>query len=69
MIRKGRKKILKGENHPSAKLTKEDIDEIRKSHIKRGRTGTSNSMELSIKYGVTRAHINRIASGKKWRVC
>lgn len=47
-----------GSRHPLAKLTAEQIREIRASDLKQH--------ELAIHFGVGQAHISAIKSGKKW---
>ncbi len=48
----------RGENNGSSKLTKEQIDEIRKSD--------SKNRILADKYGVSKRHISRIKNNKSW---
>lgn len=59
MISKGRKVVLQGEGHGSAKLTKADVLAIRAA---RG----SSSRQLAVQYGVHSSQICRVRAGKKW---
>lgn len=52
----------KGEEHPDAKLTKEDVLEIRRLYFKEGLT----QQEISEKYNVRQAHISKIICGIRW---
>lgn len=66
MMEKGRNNQAAGEEHGKAKLTEQEVLTIRAEHNgKRGRNG--NGQILADKYGVSRALISRIASGKLWR--
>lgn len=58
-FQKGRRAGLRGENHPSAKLTFEQASEIRELR-KTGRTQRS----LAEEYGVSRSQIRKIESGR-----
>jgi hypothetical protein len=51
----------KGERHPRAKLTQDDVDEIR---IMRGFGFTHK--ELGRMYGVSRSNISQILRGESW---
>ena len=67
MQSKGRTGKKYGEENPHSKLTNEQIDEIRKTHIatyQGGRGG--NTVELAEKYGVSRQYIGQIVKNK-WR--
>lgn len=61
MVEKGRNSWADhiGEVNPNSKLTEEMVLEIRSS--------TANSRELSIKYGVSRAHIRSIIRRLTWK--
>ena len=60
MVMKGRGRgAPRGELHPSAKLTAQQVVEIRESPL-----GCRRAARL---YGVTRAHITGIRNGSKWR--
>jgi hypothetical protein len=60
MVAKGRARgAPRGLLHPDAKLTPEDVAEIRASPM--------GCRRLARKYGVTRAHIQGIRTGRKWR--
>lgn len=52
----------KGEQHPEAKLTDENVKEIRKAY----REGNITQKELGKRYGVTQASICRILNGHSW---
>jgi hypothetical protein len=68
MQSKGRTGIKYAEDNPQSKLTKEQVDEIRRLHIPTYRGGRgSNTLSLAKQYGVSRSHINRIIN-KRWRV-
>lgn len=54
-----------GENHPMAKLTVEQVKEIRREYVKGSRDfGTS---ALSKKFGVAQCTISAIVNGRIWR--
>jgi len=53
--------FLKGENHPMARLSRDDVGEIRSLH------GLIKNTEIAIIYGVSQAHIGSIISRKTWR--
>jgi hypothetical protein len=58
-------KNMKGENNPSAKLKKYQIEEIRKKYIKGDRQfGTKG---LAKQYGVTNVMIGKIVRGECWK--
>lgn len=59
--RKGRK--TRGEDHPAAHLTEEQVREIRRRH---GRKWGSGSPTLAREFGVNPAHILQIVHRKKW---
>jgi len=63
MIDKGRKHDTHGENNPSAKLTLEQIEEIRKLYKK----GHISQYRLADKFNVTQGLISYITSGKVWK--
>lgn len=62
MVLKGRANGPKGENNKSAKLTVEQVKEIRK----RSELGESNK-KLGKEYGVGADQISRIVNRKKWK--
>lgn len=69
MVSKKRNVVTYGEAHGNTKLTKKDIEQIKKEYIpaiKRGRGYKSNSTALAEKYGVTRQYIAQILKGD-WR--
>lgn len=53
--------ILQGERHPGARLTEENVREIRKLY------GRVPSGELAKKYGISRSYMWEIAKKKSWR--
>lgn len=56
-----------GEKHPLAKLTDEQAQEVRRTHVKRGPGKKSNTHELAKKYHVSRGQILAIAMGRsRW---
>jgi hypothetical protein len=60
MSRKGRSRHARGETHHSAKLTKSQVDEIRRRYVHR--MGAS----LGREFGVSQAQISRIVLGRTW---
>ena len=61
--KKGRN--ARGERSPKAKLTEEQVREIRAVYYGR-RGGKSNAKELAAKYGVTHGTIAQIGNGTLW---
>lgn len=55
-------KILRGEQHPNAKLTRGDVKEIR-SLLAHGWT----QREVAKKFGIGQSHVHAIKTKKKWR--
>jgi len=62
MITKGRQNNVSGEQSPFAKLTWAIIDEIKQQHAQ-----GATILGLAKKYGVTRAPIQQILKGSKWK--
>jgi hypothetical protein len=63
MIKKGRMKApptYHGEDHPRAKLSQHDVQEIRKSN--------QSTRELMIKYGMSQVQVDSIRRGASWRL-
>lgn len=60
MRKKGRAASHRGEKNPRAKLTPEQVSEIR------GRMGEKSGVKLSVEYGVNPTTIHRIWSAKRW---
>lgn len=58
-IRPYERKPAKGEGHPKAKLTEDDVRQIRAS--------SETTAELARRYGVTQPAIADIRKGKTWR--
>jgi len=55
--------ILRGEKHPNAKLTEEQVKEIRKLKY----TGRWTDQQLADEFGVKRTTIEAIMSRRSWR--
>ncbi len=51
-----------GESHGMVKLTREQVEEIRKRYTPRNRVGA-----LAREFGITRSHLWRIALGENWK--
>lgn len=67
MVKKGRQRSLKGESSSQAKLTSDEVAEIRKSHIKTYPGGRgSNTAELAIKFNITRSYVLQLVK-MDWR--
>ena len=62
MIVKGRHGGPRGESHPKAKLTYEDITKIRKLYSEDGLT----QKQIAAEFSVDRSSISRIVRGKQW---
>lgn len=62
MIQKGRRRIYEGIGHHSAKLSPEIAREIRH----KSKNGTATRRGMAQFYGVNRATIDKILSGKTW---
>lgn len=58
----GLKVPYRGEKHPSAKLTWDQVNEIRRMY----KTGTSSFKKLSIQFNVCRPNIESIIKNKSW---
>lgn len=54
-----------GENNPSAKLTKQQVDEIRKEYIYGSKHHGTTA--LAAKYGVTNVMIGKIVRHERWK--
>jgi transposase len=54
-----------GESNPSAKLTNEQVKEIRSRYVKY--SGENGGRALAEEFGVTEAQISYIVTGKKWK--
>jgi hypothetical protein len=61
MVKKNRQARQRGENHGGAKLTRSDVDEIRR-RCGRGDTQT----EVATAFGVDQSHVSNIVRGKLW---
>lgn len=57
---------LTGEKTPKAKLTRAQVESIRREYRYTG-PRDSNSAELAKKYGVSRVQICNVASGRDWK--
>lgn len=60
--RKGHYRDIHGENHPRARLTKQDVNAIRTIFS----AGNITKTELAKRYGVSITHIGYIISNKSW---
>ena len=63
MVEKGRQKVLRGEEHPSHKLTDGQVVSIRAAYD----AGEGTHKELAARYKVSPAVIGRILIGKAWK--
>lgn len=54
--------VLRGERHPHARLTAENVEEIRADYS----TGTVSQRELGSRYGVTMSLIGQVVRGQIW---
>ncbi len=65
MSKKGRysKRVMKGENHPLAKLTEKQVKKIRKSYV----PGFIKQKDLGHKYGVSQGTIFQIVHRNLWK--
>lgn len=61
-LRKHRRPIRRGESHPMAKLTEQDVCIIRSLYA----TGKVTQTELANLYGFNQGHISRIVLRKEW---
>lgn len=52
--------LLRGERHPNAKLTWEQVCEIR------GRMGIERQHDLAARFGIARSTVQRIQKGERW---
>ena len=58
---------MRGANNPKAKITEQDVREIRRDYREIKRPGSGRSVsELDAKYGLHRSTIIRIAKGRSW---
>lgn len=64
MINKGRSNRVRGERHPKAKLTGEEVKEIRRRFVSYDRTNGARA--LGREFGVTWQSILAVVSGKSW---
>jgi len=62
MIKKGRKEFLSGENHPMAKLSSAQVDEIRLL-----RSGGKSLSDIAEIYSITFQNVSHICLGKGWK--
>lgn len=63
MFSKNRRPSVRGEDHPHAKLSEEDVREIRKLYS----GGGYSHSELGKRYGVSKGAISGILSGRNWK--
>ena len=66
MCSKGRQSSCKGEKHPKAKLTAEEVAIIKDEIAKTSRVFRGKYSSLAKRYGVTNASIRAIATGTSW---
>jgi hypothetical protein len=67
-VAKGRTGDHAGEANPAAKLTRTQVEDIRRRYVRgRGPYDPGTSKELADRYGVTRTQILDIVRGKCWR--
>ena len=59
-------RACKGEQHGMARLTKEEVVEIRKRY-RRTTYHESNARQLAVEFNVGQNQITRIAKGKRWK--
>lgn len=66
--RQGDNRPRYGASHPLAKLTKEDVADIRRSYVPGvpGKRSETSIKGLAAKYGVAPSLIDRIIKGKSW---
>jgi DNA-binding XRE family transcriptional regulator len=57
------KRALRGQKNPNAKLSDDQVREIRQRYA----TGTASQEELAFEFGVTRWTIRHITSNKRWK--
>lgn len=62
-INKGRNNPMKGERHGMAKLTTQQVFEIRRLYA----IGGITQQQLAIKFEITQGHIGAIILGKSWK--
>jgi hypothetical protein len=61
MAEKGRKWSAAGSQHPRARLSDEDVDEIR-----RRRAMGDSQAAIALDFGISGAHVGGLISGKSW---
>jgi hypothetical protein len=60
---KGKNRVMPGESNPNAKLTQDQVDEIRRIC----KTGKISQSKLAKQFKVSRALISHIISGRSWK--
>lgn len=65
MWRKGRQRILARENHPNAKLTRDQVSEIRRRFKPYDRRNSARAMAKE--FGVTHQCVTAITRGEAWK--
>lgn len=65
MVRKGRKASQKGECHSQAKLTDEQIAEVRRRYERH--CPVNGGLALAREFGVSKATISMVVNGRIWR--
>ncbi len=61
--RKGRSIGHPGESHWNAKLTEQDVSQLKELYS----SGKYNQRWLADKFGVSKSHISRVVCGREWR--
>ena len=62
-IKKGRSNNIKGSQFPNAKITEDDVVEMRRLF----NIGELNTVELGLKYGISSANVGLIVKYKAWK--
>jgi hypothetical protein len=57
--------VPKGEAHPRARLTEQDVRQIRAEYV--GHSPTHGAAALAAKYGTSPGYIGNIVAGKSWK--
>lgn len=62
---RGEPSVRRGADHWSAKLTEQDVINIRSRYIRYGR-GRRSSVVIAGEYGITKSAVIRVATGQTW---
>lgn len=67
-VERGRLKPTRGERHPGAKLTQQDVEFIRANHLRGSRWSPSrcSSAELASRFGISTKQVLALVAGKAW---